>query len=589
MSTFKLTQTGTQMQADLDKVEGLANVKSIGSNLSLSSGGELSANDTGATSVEVTGSGNAVTSASYSASTRKISLSKGTTFATSTQLAAKQDALTWNPTIPSGATTTSLTAIKDGSNYYSLGGGDSLPKVTIATSQVISQNPLQIQLTNEQYTTMNGQSVIFDGSALGMSVVVADYNGTYIDDNDIEYLTFIFPYSENSDNIDFYKILVNKSTKVAGLDSAYPQRAINADFADTVRYDTSAPTSANTSGGLKVVVLSEEPATRYDGYLYIITESSGFLVDVRWYANQGYTYSDTSGGYAYDAYIYDGAPDSGILIGKLFRDNGEWFVSDTNNVAVTGPFSIKTGIISFKLLSTDGDNPGFGISGGEAWVVSAEPASSFDLTNNTSGSHTAGFILSIPVTGNGTLYMKDSVICLVEGTLVTLANGNKKAIEDISYDDDILVYDFYDSKTSVAKPFWIAEPLNATFYYKTELSNGTVLKNAGPYGHRMFNYTKQSFMYPKDFEKNDVVLLENGKTATIVSNEIVHEKVKVYNVITDTHYNLYAENVLTSCRLSNVYPIQNMKYDTTTKLMSDKEIDEYMEHLEKTRLKQETE
>ena len=102
MSTFKLTQTGTQMQADLDKVEVLANIKSIGSNLSLSSGGELSATDTGATSVEVTGSGNAVTSASYSTSTRKISLSKGTTFATSSQLASKQDALTFNPTIPSG-------------------------------------------------------------------------------------------------------------------------------------------------------------------------------------------------------------------------------------------------------------------------------------------------------------------------------------------------------------------------------------------------------------------------------------------------------------------------------------------------------
>lgn len=169
MSTFKLTQTGTQMQADLDKVEGLANVKSIGSNLSLSSGGELSANDTGATSVEVTGSGNAVTSASYSASTRKISLSKGTTFATSSQLATKQDALTFNPTVPSGTTATTLTTLKNGSNYYSLGGGD-------------------------------------------------------------------------------------------------------------IPYTNTAPTGPNTSGGIKVVVLSEEPATRYDGYLYIITEPAVTLI-----------------------------------------------------------------------------------------------------------------------------------------------------------------------------------------------------------------------------------------------------------------------------------------------------------------------
>lgn len=36
-------------------------------------------------------------------------------------------------------------------------------------------------------------------------------------------------------------------------------------------YLTTAPSSANTSG-LKIVVLSSEPATKYDGYLYIITE-----------------------------------------------------------------------------------------------------------------------------------------------------------------------------------------------------------------------------------------------------------------------------------------------------------------------------
>jgi hypothetical protein len=36
-------------------------------------------------------------------------------------------------------------------------------------------------------------------------------------------------------------------------------------------YSTSAPTSANTEGNLKIVVLASEPATKYDGYLYIIT------------------------------------------------------------------------------------------------------------------------------------------------------------------------------------------------------------------------------------------------------------------------------------------------------------------------------
>lgn len=38
-----------------------------------------------------------------------------------------------------------------------------------------------------------------------------------------------------------------------------------------VSYLTEAPTSNNTDG-LKFVVLSSEPATKYEGYLYIITE-----------------------------------------------------------------------------------------------------------------------------------------------------------------------------------------------------------------------------------------------------------------------------------------------------------------------------
>lgn len=40
---YQLTQTGAQVKADLDKVEGMANIKSAGSGLSLSSAGELSA------------------------------------------------------------------------------------------------------------------------------------------------------------------------------------------------------------------------------------------------------------------------------------------------------------------------------------------------------------------------------------------------------------------------------------------------------------------------------------------------------------------------------------------------------------------
>ena len=40
--------------------------------------------------------------------------------------------------------------------------------------------------------------------------------------------------------------------------------------ASSVDYLTEPPTSANTDGGLKFVVLLEEPANKYDGYIYFI-------------------------------------------------------------------------------------------------------------------------------------------------------------------------------------------------------------------------------------------------------------------------------------------------------------------------------
>jgi hypothetical protein len=59
----------------------------------------VSTTDTGATSVEVVGSGNAVTTASYDTTTRKITLTKGATFLTSHQSLANYVTLNGNQTI----------------------------------------------------------------------------------------------------------------------------------------------------------------------------------------------------------------------------------------------------------------------------------------------------------------------------------------------------------------------------------------------------------------------------------------------------------------------------------------------------------
>ena len=45
-------------------------------------------------------------------------------------------------------------------------------------------------------------------------------------------------------------------------------------FPNKITYVTSAPTSDNVDGTLRIAVLSSEPATKYANWLYIITSSS---------------------------------------------------------------------------------------------------------------------------------------------------------------------------------------------------------------------------------------------------------------------------------------------------------------------------
>lgn len=64
-----------------------------------------------------------------------------------------------------------------------------------------------------------------------------------------------------------------KSIYTAGDNITISNGVISAgSVASQISYITTAPTADNTSGNLIVVVLSSDPVTKYNGYLYIITE-----------------------------------------------------------------------------------------------------------------------------------------------------------------------------------------------------------------------------------------------------------------------------------------------------------------------------
>ena len=145
-------------------------------------------------------------------------------------------------------------------------------------------------------------------------------------------------------------------------------------------------------------------------------------------------------------------------------------------------------------------------------------------------------------------------MCFTENTLISTKNGDK-FVQDITYDDDILVWNFDEGKLDYSKPIFIKQEQTSDSYWHVTDENGKTVNLVGSNGksHRLYNKRTHLFEYPQD-------ILE-------CKCEEIHESVKYYNIVTAYHFNCFANGILTSKRYSNMlYPITDeMKYDKTVK------------------------
>jgi hypothetical protein len=151
-------------------------------------------------------------------------------------------------------------------------------------------------------------------------------------------------------------------------------------------------------------------------------------------------------------------------------------------------------------------------------------------------------------------------LCLVAGTRITLADGSTKLIEDISYSDQIKVWDFDTASFASARALWIKRAETAIAYNELMFGDGSTLRTVDQ--HRIFNKQAGAFTYPMtdDTPIGTITYTVDGAEVVLVGKRVVTEIVDYYNVITDGHMNLFANSILTSCRFSNAYPIDNMRW-----------------------------
>lgn len=160
-------------------------------------------------------------------------------------------------------------------------------------------------------------------------------------------------------------------------------------------------------------------------------------------------------------------------------------------------------------------------------------------------------------------------VCLVKGTQITLADKSIKLIENIEYEDDLLVWDFDEGQFNTSKPIWIQKQKEAHEYNHLVFSDGSELDTVNQ--HRIFNVEKGKFTYPMtdDTPIGTTTFNSKGEFVTLVSKGIIKKKVEYYNIITNYHMNAFTGTILTSCRLSNLYNIEDMQYQKDNRELHD--------------------
>lgn len=234
--------------------------------------------------------------------------------------------------------------------------------------------------------------------------------------------------------------------------------------------------------------------------------------------------------------------------------------TETTDGAVSFTVTSPVALTATGLLLISGSN-----NKGGTIVAGSTSTGSQTLAFDMGGYSSTYTVMAFATTTNGTSYSapvggNGGYVCFPAGTMITLRNGDKKAIEYIGYSDDLLVWNFDLGVYASAKPIWIMAAETASEYNLLTFSNGFVLKTVG--NHHIFNKQAERFTHTMtaDTPIGTVSINEQGEEITLVSAEVVRETVEFYNVWTEYHLNMFAEGVLTSNRFNNTYPMISMKF-----------------------------
>ena len=240
-------------------------------------------------------------------------------------------------------------------------------------------------------------------------------------------------------------------------------------------------------------------------------------------------------------------------------NNKLYFLPATSSGLVNSGNSARTVPVSYSFTDGFGNT----LSGNHTWSVAEDQNNEYSYSDFCDGKLTQ---LTSSGGGGG---------CVTGDTLVTLADGSKKMVKDITSSDMLLVWDFYNGKyTKVPAALVINHGTGNWNVITMTFDDGTVVKAVS--AHAFFDADANAFVMiepnnAKDYiGRSFVKATNNGYTTTkLIDCTVTEQCTDSYSLVSTYHYNFIVEDMFS---MTNLVPDlivgleigENMTYDAET-------------------------
>ena len=252
------------------------------------------------------------------------------------------------------------------------------------------------------------------------------------------------------------------------------------------------------------------------------------------------------------------------------RNGGPWVVtfgqtndSDSDMTKAFSGFDLRVGDTLIASLNYNGNEENTG-----TWSTS----SGIQISGNSENSYEFRIVSEAAANGLTITHSFDNDSCVIEGTLITMADGSLKPVEDVARSDTLLVFNHETGRLDESPVFFV-EGIKDTYNVMTlAFDDGTSLGIINEHG--LFDKSIKQYVYINEmnFESfiGDQFLKQDGTTMILESVSISEETVRAYHIASEYHLNVFTNGILgingSLEGLFNVFELDDsLKYDEEKK------------------------